>query len=145
MNKIFQIAEETSTLLPRFMRSIYFFVYQNIDVTSSQMLAITAIEEAKSMRLSDLKNELHVSAPTITGIIDRLVKSGYVSRIPDKKDRRVINITLTKSGLKIAEKFRKNIMNRWMNVLSVLTEAEQQEHIKLLRKISKGFQNENNQ
>lgn len=45
-----------------------------------------------------LAEELNVKAPTMTGILDTLEKSGYISRIPSKTDRRKNYIELSKSG-----------------------------------------------
>ena len=42
--------------------------------------------------------------PTVTGLIDRLEKSGYVRRSDHPKDRRVYLVYLTEKGKQIAKK-----------------------------------------
>jgi DNA-binding MarR family transcriptional regulator len=42
--------------------------------------------------------------PTVTGLIDRLEKSGYVKRSDHPNDRRVYLVHLTEKGSKVAKK-----------------------------------------
>ena len=50
--------------------------------------------------MSMLANELQVKLPTVTGLVDRLVKHNYLKRIADKDDRRLVRLELTKIGKK---------------------------------------------
>lgn len=50
--------------------------------------------------MSMLANELQVKLPTVTGIVNRLVKHNYLKRIADKDDRRLVRLELTKIGKK---------------------------------------------
>jgi DNA-binding MarR family transcriptional regulator len=49
-----------------------------------------------------LADSLGVSARTITGLIDGLVGTGYVTREPHPTDRRATLVTFTKRGARIA-------------------------------------------
>jgi DNA-binding MarR family transcriptional regulator len=53
-----------------------------------------------SINPSTLANWLERDANSITLIIDRMEKTGFVKRDRDKVDRRVLNITLTRKGEK---------------------------------------------
>ncbi len=46
---------------------------------------------------------LKLNLSTVTGIVNRLEKKGYVARLPKSGDRRVNTITLTASGFKLLE------------------------------------------
>jgi DNA-binding MarR family transcriptional regulator len=35
----------------------------------------------------------------MTGILDRLVRDGYITRSEDAEDRRVVNVAMTEKGL----------------------------------------------
>lgn len=39
----------------------------------------------------------------VSRIVDKLVSKGYVSRIPNKKDRRAVDVLITKEGLNILD------------------------------------------
>lgn len=82
---------------------------------------------------------MHVSAPTITGIADRLERDGYVKRTADKFDRRVTNIALTAKGEALVKEFRTNIEKRWGYVLKKLPSGTPENLIQVLRTITKGL------
>ena len=54
-------------------------------------------------RVSTLAQRLHVSTPTVTGILDRLVNRGMTTRDDDPSDRRVVLNLLTDDGIKVIE------------------------------------------
>jgi DNA-binding MarR family transcriptional regulator len=54
--------------------------------------------EKEGATLAELSRHLLVTAGNITGLIDRMERLGYVKRIRDIKDRRVIRVQLTESG-----------------------------------------------
>ena len=99
MDRIDQIAEEISLIMPQIARHVALGFSQVFQMTPPQIFTIMALQEKEGCSFSDLNQILHVSAPTVTGIIDRLEKIGYVKRIHSKEDRRVINIELTEKGL----------------------------------------------
>ncbi len=43
----------------------------------------------------------------MTSLIDKLVENGLAERLPDKNDRRVINIALTDKGKELLKDWRK--------------------------------------
>ncbi len=52
-----------------------------------------------------LAEALGVSPRTITGLVDGLVETGYVTREPHPGDRRAVAVTLTAQGRAVAEAF----------------------------------------
>jgi DNA-binding MarR family transcriptional regulator len=134
-----KIARTISELLPTFIRHMYPYVFQPIAVPPSQVLAMVSIQERGGCTLTELKREMHVSAPTVTGIIDRLVRDGYVRRSPDRNDRRVKNVVLTAKGQKIINQFRVNIRKRWQYILSKTPLNMAETLVIIMQKITKGF------
>lgn len=134
-----KIAKEISGILPTFIRHMYPYVFQPIHVPPSQVLALVAIQERNGCTLTELKKEMHVSAPTVTGIIDRLERDGYVRRSTDRADRRVKNVILTGKGIKIVSQFRRNIEKRWRYILSKMPLEKAGMLVDIMRKITKGL------
>jgi DNA-binding MarR family transcriptional regulator len=116
-----EVAEELSFLMPKFFRRMYPYVFKGIDIPPAQVFALMTLEEDGVCTLSKLSKRLNVSPPTASGIINRLVKRGYVGRSQDEKDRRVVNISLTKSGEVIIKSFRKNISEKWGAILKTFS------------------------
>jgi DNA-binding MarR family transcriptional regulator len=61
----------------------------NYGITVPQWLVIRCLKENKQM-MSDISRVVGLSNSTITGIVDRLERNGYVSRTRDQEDRRVV-------------------------------------------------------
>lgn len=76
------------------LRKIYAITLPQFDVMAELEYANTALT------MTELSNKLMVSNGNITGVIDRLVREGYVKRVPSSDDRRVQLIQLTGNGLK---------------------------------------------
>lgn len=133
------IAKTISEILPTFIRHMYPYVFEPIPVPPSQVLALVSIQERGGCTLTELKKEMHVSAPTITGLIDRLERDGYVKRRNDISDRRVTNVVLTARGVRLVDQFRGNIRKRWQYILSKTPLEMAEVLVSIMRKITKGF------
>ena len=48
--------------------------------------------------ISQVAEKLHLTPGTMTSMADRLICKGYVERIRDKDDRRIVRLRLTKRG-----------------------------------------------
>jgi len=79
-------------------------VSEKFGITGPQLWALKAIFENESLSLSDLSERMYLHPSTITGVIDRLEKKGYVIRNRDKVDRRVIYVQLTAEGKRLAKR-----------------------------------------
>jgi DNA-binding MarR family transcriptional regulator len=56
------------------------------------------VADSESMRPGELANRLGVEASHVTRTVQQLQKSGYVTRVPDPRDRRAQRIELTEAG-----------------------------------------------
>lgn len=56
------------------------------------------LEANGSRSMTDLCNQMFISKTYMTRLVDNLVSEGSVERNPDKKDRRVNNISMTDQG-----------------------------------------------
>ncbi len=79
-------------------------VSEKFGITGPQLWALKAISQNESLSLSDLSERMYLHRSTITGVIDRLEKKGYVTRNRDQVDRRVINVQLTREGRRLVKR-----------------------------------------
>ena len=74
---------------------------QNFSVTLPQFDVLSELERAGDpLTMSQLSKELMVSNGNVTGVIDRLEKTGFVKRVRAEHDRRIQYIELTTRGRK---------------------------------------------
>jgi DNA-binding MarR family transcriptional regulator len=77
------------------------------DVTQSQLSALAVIVRDGRLTLSQLAEAERVQPPTITRIVDALVRAGLVDRSPSESDRRVAWVTPTAEGRAVIEATRR--------------------------------------
>ncbi|HMR50568.1 MAG TPA: MarR family transcriptional regulator [Arachnia sp.] len=68
------------------------------DLTMQQMRVLGVVGHEPGLTGQELSARLSVSAPTASGLVDRLAAKGLVSRAEDPEDRRVRRIELTPAG-----------------------------------------------
>lgn len=73
-------------------------------ITMQQLRIMTILYHEGPTRVSDLARRLDVSTPTITGILDRLVRQRLSYRMSDPRDRRVVLNNLTQDGRDLVER-----------------------------------------
>jgi len=135
MERVKAIAEEISWLVPKLLRGLRAGFFAAGQVTTSQMVTLMRIYEKENTRVGVLSQEMRVSAPTISGVVDRLTRSGYLKRTHDRFDRRVVNVELTNKGKKLVENLLSEIQKRWYTILLHLTDEERENYLKILKRI----------
>jgi DNA-binding MarR family transcriptional regulator len=94
------------------------------------------------MTMGELGQALDVPLSTATRTVDLLVENGYVQRVPDPEDRRVVRVTLTDTGLEMYRTIEGFIRKRVERLLQALTPEEQETLIALMRKFVEAFDEE---
>ncbi len=74
--------------------------------------------------MSEIGRRVHISKSNMTSLIDKLVENELVKRVPDEKDRRVINITITDKGKGLLWNWKKRSINEIKKNLSVLSDED---------------------
>lgn len=74
--------------------------------------------------MSSIAQALSYSKQNLTKIVDQLVEDGYVERLPDQTDRRVLNISLTEKGRSVMAERRERMKSRLVEDLAHLTDEE---------------------
>lgn len=78
--------------------------WSTAQITMQQLRVMTILFHEGPTRVSDLARRLDVSTPTITGILDRLVRQRLSYRMSDPRDRRVVLNNLTQDGRDLVER-----------------------------------------
>lgn len=75
-----------------------------IDLTPSEINTMANLADRQPRSVRELSADTGTRATTLTGVLDRLERRGYVTRELDPTDRRSFRITLTTSGRTVARK-----------------------------------------
>jgi DNA-binding MarR family transcriptional regulator len=79
---------------------------EQLGVTSRQVTLLWLIREHRGLSLRELAAEERVSAPAVSGIVDRLERAGLIERVRDAGDRRRVGLTLTDDGERLLRRVR---------------------------------------
>ena len=69
-----------------------------LSISAFNILMILSRSEGKGCKQRDLSSLMLVSRANVTGLIDSLVRQGFVTRTASQKDRRVCIAKITKAG-----------------------------------------------
>ena len=77
-----------------------------LGVTSRQVTLLWLIRERPGLSLRQLAAEERISAPALSGHLDRLERAGLIERVRSTEDRRRVGIRLTAEGSGILKRIR---------------------------------------
>ena len=105
-------------------------------VNSSQPKAMAAFHEDRQYSMGELCKIANVKMPSMTEVVDRLVSEGFVERVRDTSDRRVVKVQLTEEGKKAHDGILNTREQELFNIFGCLDEKQRQKLVKALRTVS---------
>ena len=88
------------------------FSASSISMTETNILLYLVFKPENHSEPSQLADAMHLSRQTMTGLLDRLEKSGLIHRKPHKTDRRRTRVIITPRGENVIRDFGRTIFNR---------------------------------
>lgn len=82
------------------------FLEAGIDLTPEQWVILSKLDKKKEMSQSELANATFKDKPTVSRILDLMVKKEMVARVVDAADKRKFIIRITPKGSEIIEAAR---------------------------------------
>jgi DNA-binding MarR family transcriptional regulator len=81
----------------------------DLDLTASETNALANLADGRHRNVRELVADTGTRATTLTGVLDRLERRGYVARELDPADRRSFRLTLTPAGAAVAAHARRPV------------------------------------
>ncbi|MCU4163214.1 MarR family transcriptional regulator [Marinilabiliaceae bacterium A049] len=75
-------------------------IQKEYGVSIPQVLCLNFLHDSSNYQATqgEIRKFLNLNSSTVSGIINRLEKKGYLARLPKTGDKRVVNIALTSAG-----------------------------------------------
>lgn len=137
-NALMEFADQVLEISRDFMKYYTEEAYK-VNLTLSQITILDILGRNKESNMSDLAHSMNVTTAAITGIVDRLVRDGYVMRVTVPDDRRVIKIKLTGKGIAAVKSSMENKKHMITKIFGVLPQKERDEYLKILTRIREGL------
>ena len=131
-------SEEVAALIPRLMQGVFkrqTDILGKGKITIPQYVCLDFIGTRGPVMMKEIASALNITLPAATGLIDRLYITGFVKRVFEPSDRRIIRIILTEKGKKAVKEVKEKRKAAIRDVFSHLSEDERQQYLKILKKV----------
>lgn len=96
------------------------------------------------IKVSELSEKIHSTKPATSKMLNVLEEKGYINRIPDPKDRRVVYISLSPEGDKMIQNAMGMMHNFLNRTISRLGEEDARDLIRLMNRFYEAMVEEMN-
>lgn len=104
-----------------------------MDLTGAQGHIMGYIDHCEHAPCSrDIEEAFHLSHPTVSGLLSRLERKGFITFRPDPNDRRCKRIYVLPKGEQCNEMMHKSITENESRMVSDFTEEEKEQFVRLL-------------
>jgi len=138
-------AKDIISLISKIKESANGFITSEMDKWGVKGLAtshgdiLDALLRSEKLTMKELADKIGRDKSTITALVDKLIKHGYVEKTRDISDNRVVFVTLTEKGKELKPMFETISQDLLSRVYKDISENEKEELIKTLKKIKKNF------
>lgn len=114
------------------------------NLTKSQLDILNYLDQHPDQMTcqKDLQNYLHVSNATINGLVNRLEQNGYIYRITNSEDKRMVSIHPTEKANQIKDLFLTTIYNLEQKMMAQIAPDKQEELVNLLEQMIQNIESE---
>jgi len=105
-------------------------------ITLPQLWILGHIAEKGDCPMCSISRNLGIKAPTVTGIMDRLVKLGLVKRHASESDRRGVLAKVTSKGRRILEQIHAERRRTLIEAFGPLSAQERGDYLAILEKVA---------
>ncbi len=120
INEIIELQRESNKELGAFPAEPWI----DLGLTIAQLKSLFFIADREKTNFKKLAEALNVTPPNVTGIIDRLVDQGLVSRTENPEDRRVMLLQATEKGHELLNTLLASRAVRMTQILSYMSPEE---------------------
>jgi DNA-binding MarR family transcriptional regulator len=132
-----QYEDFLETLLDNAKKLFYPEEWVTIDLSLSktEVFCLLWMSRNNEVIMSQIADMLDIPMSTATGVVNRLVKKGYLERYRSEADRRIVVIRLTEEGQKLVDEVKATASKYFQLFTEALTEEEKAVLLQIMRKM----------
>ena len=135
-------AQRWSEIMPLILRRLIAAAGEaaaQLELSMTQAEVISYLSEKHETTMGELSDHISVSLSAMTGVVDRLVQKGSVSRDRDETDRRVVKVRLTQAGEDLAAEVAQAKKSHAIAVLDALGESDRERLLEIMAKLTQNL------
>lgn len=143
MNKgLDRFAKQLLSIIPDMLRE--FTKRQKNELTRGiislpQLTILEYLQRKNNCIMSDIAELISVSMGAATGLADRMIKNGLLKRSRSGEDRRIVKITITSKGGRVAKSVMQHRTKMIKRMFGKISASERKKYLKILEKVHKGL------
>lgn len=111
------------------------FDKKKYDITRTQQIIMLSLSGCTTLTMSQLAEKINTSNEQATRTVAQLVEKGFVARMQNPKNRRIINIALTDEAREFIKRTKNDIKDEMLKRFSTITDEEMEEFYDALIKV----------
>ncbi len=103
------------------------------------ILAMNSDETDKALAVSGISRLLRITPAGVTHLLNPLEETGYLHRLSDPRDRRIVRIGLTAKGAREAAALLADVQKNLVTMVNLLGEEDSRTFIRLVSRVIEHF------
>ena len=136
---------EIMPVLGREFASKHMGEFGKVKLTIPQVFIMEFLSSQGESKMSDLAKSMRVTTANMTGLVERLVRSGCVERVFDPQDRRIIKVRLTRQGETNMKKISDHRREAIIKVFGKISDGDREDYLRILMQIKDILLQEDNE
>jgi DNA-binding MarR family transcriptional regulator len=104
-------------------------------LSPAQFLLLNYLQGQGESTMTAVARHLEVTTAAVTGLVERLVRDGYVQRLSDPRDRRIIKVRLSAKGSSLLTKLTEQKRAVILKVFSRISERDRREYLRIVTQV----------
>jgi DNA-binding MarR family transcriptional regulator len=135
------LAQEFIKIIAQF-KKLGFAKDQNMPLKNNEYMLLFTLSNCRKagtsgMKASEISDTLNITPGAVTHIINSLEKKGYVERVNDFTDRRIVLIKPNEKGNEVITMMNSMFFQKLKNIIEFLGDGDTKELIRILSKTLK--------
>lgn len=112
----------------------------NINFFSGQYGCLIQLDKKGTVTQRELSAILNIRATSLSEVLLKLERKGFIQREPSSRDKRTFLISITPAGHEEIQRAKKQELSRHYELIAPLSEQEKRSFFEILQKIKKNYQ-----
>lgn len=95
---------------------------ENLEITPTQLIVLRKVSMHPDIGITDLAELLHLGNSAASGVVERMVKAGLITRQQSESDRRSFKLSLTEKGNEIREQSKQSLRRHLLPLSNIPAE-----------------------
>jgi len=108
-------------------------------ITIPQLFILMLLHKEGEIKMSGLAHFMNVTTAAMTGMVDRLEREGYIVRVLEPHDRRIIKVKATAKGSQLVKKVNEERRQTIIKIFGKLSESDRAEYLRILTQIKEAL------